>query len=55
VGNQEHLLNGASSSLPAFYNKAIDGIEIGTGVGSCGTAAFTGERVIVDDIQNHPY
>jgi diguanylate cyclase (GGDEF)-like protein/PAS domain S-box-containing protein len=51
----KHLLNGASSSLPAFYNKAIDGIEIGPGVGSCGTAAFTGERVIVDDIQNHPY
>jgi diguanylate cyclase (GGDEF)-like protein/PAS domain S-box-containing protein len=51
----KHLLNGASSRLPAFYNKAIDGMEIGVGVGSCGTAAFTGERVIVDDIQNHPY
>jgi diguanylate cyclase (GGDEF)-like protein len=41
--------------LPDFYNKAIHGIEIGAGVGSCGTAAFTGERVVVEDIQTHPY
>jgi len=38
-----------------FYNAAIDGIEIGMGVGSCGTAAFTGERVIVANIETHPY
>lgn len=44
-----------SPSLPDFFNSAIDGIEIGTGVGSCGTAAFTGERVIVEDIHTHPY
>ena len=51
----EHLLSGAASSLPNFYNEAIDGITIGIGVGSCGTAAFTNERVIVEDIQTHPY
>ena len=51
----EHLLIGASPNLPDFYNEAIDGIEIGVGVGSCGTAAFTNMRVIVEDIQNHPY
>jgi diguanylate cyclase (GGDEF)-like protein/PAS domain S-box-containing protein len=50
-----HLLNGAAPSLHAFYNEAIHGVAIGVGVGSCGTSAFTGERVIVDDIQNHPY
>lgn len=50
-----HLYHGAAPSLPDFYNAAIDGIEIGMGVGSCGTAAFTGERVIVDDITTHPY
>lgn len=50
-----HLLSGTASSLPDFYNLAIHGVEIGIGVGSCGTAAFTNERVIVDDIQNHPY
>jgi diguanylate cyclase (GGDEF)-like protein/PAS domain S-box-containing protein len=42
-------------SLPDFYNAAMDGIEIGMGVGSCGTAAIICERVIVDDIASHPY
>jgi diguanylate cyclase (GGDEF)-like protein len=51
----KHLLNGAAPSLPDFFNKAIHGVEIGMGVGSCGTAAFLNERVIVDDIQTHPY
>lgn len=49
------LHKGAAPSLPDFYNAAIDGVEIGMGVGSCGTAAFTGERVIVEDIATHPY
>ncbi len=51
----DHLLSGAAPSLPEFYNEAIHGVKIGMGVGSCGTAAFTGKRVIVGDIQNHPY
>ena len=50
-----HLEKGVAPSLPDFYNAALDGIEIGVGVGSCGTAAFTGERVIVADITTHPY
>jgi PAS domain S-box-containing protein len=50
-----HLGNGIAPSLPDYYNAAIEGLEIGMGVGSCGTAAFTGERVIVDDIASHPY
>jgi diguanylate cyclase (GGDEF)-like protein/PAS domain S-box-containing protein len=51
----KRLLNGASPSLPDFYTQAIHGIEIGMGVGSCGTAAYLGERVIVEDIQTHEY
>jgi diguanylate cyclase (GGDEF)-like protein/PAS domain S-box-containing protein len=51
----KHLVIGAAFSLPDFYNDAFHGLEIGVGVGSCGTAAFTNERVIVDDIQTHPY
>ena len=51
----KHLLMAASQSFPDFYNEAIHGMGIGLGAGSCGTTAFTGERVIVDDIQNHPY
>ena len=51
----EHLLKGAAVSLPEFYNDAIDGVAIGHGIGSCGTAAFTGKQVIVEDIMTHPY
>ncbi|WP_347986410.1 EAL domain-containing protein [Methylomonas sp. AM2-LC] len=42
-------------SLPDSYNNAIKGLKIGIGVGSCGTAAASGERVIVEDIATHPY
>lgn len=52
----EGLLRVASApKLPAAYNAAIDGIAVGYGVGSCGTAAYTGERVIVEDVRVHPY
>jgi diguanylate cyclase (GGDEF)-like protein/PAS domain S-box-containing protein len=51
----KHLTNAAAPSLPTFYNAAIDGSEIGMGVGSCGTSAFTAERVIVEEIATHPY
>jgi len=48
------LLTGAAPSLPAFFNEAIHGVAIGPAVGSCGTAAFRGERVLVADIQTDP-
>lgn len=50
-----HLLASAAPSLPDFYNQAVDGLEIGDGVGCCGTAAFTGKRVVVADIMTHEY
>lgn len=52
-GNQ--LILGAAPGLPDAFNQAMNGLEIGIGVASSGTAAFTGQRVIVDDIQTHPY
>ncbi|ATE62735.1 two-component system response regulator [Thauera sinica] len=45
----------AAPSLPAFYNEAIQGLEIGDGRGSCGTAAWRGETVVVEDVDTHPY
>jgi diguanylate cyclase (GGDEF)-like protein/PAS domain S-box-containing protein len=51
----KHLLTGAAPSLPALYNQAIHGLEIGVGVGSCGTAAALGQRVVVKDIQTHEH
>lgn len=53
--DEKHLINSVKNRLPKFYNDAINGIEIGNGVGSCGTAAFLGKRVIVEDIMNHEY
>ena len=51
----KHLLKGAAPGLPDFFNEAIHGVEIGIGVGSCGTAAFLEERIVVEDITSHPY
>ena len=51
----KQLTKGAAPSLPNFYNEAIEGIVADEGVGSCGTAAFLGKRVIVGDIATHPY
>jgi two-component system, sensor histidine kinase len=48
------LLLGAGPSLPSDYSQAIEGVEIGPSVGSCGTAAFLGRRVVVEDIQTDP-
>ena len=49
------LYTGAAPSLPASYNSAVDGLEPAIGRGSCGTSAATGEAVIVEDINTHPY
>ncbi|GFO59709.1 hypothetical protein GMST_20340 [Geomonas silvestris] len=51
----ERLCHGAAPSLPPEYNRAVDGIAIAQGIGSCGTAAFLRRRVVVTDIATHPY
>lgn len=48
------LRHGGAPSLPEVYCRAIDGIEIGPGVGSCGTAAYSRQPVVVSDIANDP-
>lgn len=44
------IYNLASPSLPTKYAQQIEGLTIGNNRGSCGTAAFTKEPVIVSDI-----
>lgn len=44
----------AAPSLPESFIQAIDGQSIGPRAGSCGTAAFQGEVVIVEDIATDP-
>jgi PAS domain S-box-containing protein len=48
------LRHGAAPNLPMEYNRLIDGLCIGPIAGSCGTAAFRKERVIVRDIASDP-
>jgi PAS domain S-box-containing protein len=52
--NGNRLRHGAAPNLPQAYIDAIDGSVIGPSVGSCGTAAYRGEPVIVSDIANDP-
>ena len=47
----DRLRDGAGPSLPQAYREAIDGLVIGPNVGSCGTAATTRQRVIVEDVE----
>jgi PAS domain S-box-containing protein len=49
------LRHGAAPSLPEFYVRAIDGLEIAPDLGSCGAAASSGKRVVVEDVLSHPY
>ena len=48
------LIDAAAPSLPSSYREAVDGLEIGPAMGSCGTAAHRGARVIVMDTQEDP-
>ncbi len=50
----KHLKPAAAPSLPAEYSAAIDGVEIGPQAGSCGTASWRKEAVIVTDIATDP-
>ena len=51
---QEHVYHLSAPRLPAEYNAAINGEPIGPYAGSCGTAAYHREQVIVKDIANSP-
>src|SRR5258707_5664858 len=50
----KHARHGAAPSLPEAYNKAIDGLCIGPKAGSCGTAMYRREPVVVTDILQDP-
>src|SRR3979490_2973122 len=50
----QHTRHGAAPSLPEPYTKAIDGLCIGPQAGSCGTAMYCRETVVVTDILQDP-
>jgi PAS domain S-box-containing protein len=49
-----HARHGAAPSLPKPYSEAIDGMQIGPKAGSCGTAMYRREPVVVTDILRDP-
>src|SRR6202165_1537456 len=54
LADGDHLRHGCAPSLPKAYSDAINGTVIGPSAGSCGTAAYRGEPVIVEDIATDP-
>ena len=50
----QHMHSVAGPSLPREYMDLLEGVQIGAGVGSCGTAMFLGEAVVVSDIEHDP-
>jgi C4-dicarboxylate-specific signal transduction histidine kinase len=50
----QHVRHGAAPSLPRPYTEAINGLRIGPKAGSCGTAMYRRESVVVTDILQDP-
>ena len=48
------LMHGGAPSLPKEYCDAVHGLKNGPSVGSCGTATYTGKRVLVENIETDP-
>jgi len=49
---ENRLYNWSAPSLPDTYIQQIEGLEIGLDKGSCGTAAFLKQKIVVKDIAN---
>ena len=47
-------MHGGAPSLPKEYCDAVNGLENGPNVGSCGTSTYTGETVLVENIETDP-
>jgi PAS domain S-box-containing protein len=52
--DEQHMRHGAAPSLPKSFVAAIDGLTIGPQEGSCGTAMYRKEAVVVTDILQDP-
>ncbi len=48
------LRHGSAPSFPEDFIATVDGIPIGPSAGACGSAAYTKQLVIVEDIQTDP-
>ncbi|WP_371867309.1 ATP-binding protein [Pseudoduganella guangdongensis] len=50
----QHMHSTCCPSLPPEYAASLEGLGIGPGVGSCGTAMYRREAVVVSDIEHDP-
>ena len=50
----KHIRHGAAPNLPKIYVQAVNGAPIGPKNGSCGTAMYRGQQVIVTDMLTDP-
>ena len=53
--DKRRLFNAVKSRLPDYFVNAINGTPVKDEMGSCGTAAFRGKTIIINNIQSHPY
>jgi two-component system, cell cycle sensor histidine kinase and response regulator CckA len=53
-GDGTTLRSSAAPGLPLEYCQAIDGLQIGPRAGSCGTAVYRRQQVVVSDIASDP-
>ncbi|MEM7008262.1 MAG: GAF domain-containing protein [Thermodesulfobacteriota bacterium] len=49
---EKYLIPGAAPNLPEDYLNETKLVPIGEGIGSCGTASYRKEQIIVSDIEN---
>ena len=53
--DKQCLRLGAAPSLPEIYTQHLDSIIIDNYLNCCGSVAFSGKRLIVDNLLNHPF
>lgn len=51
----DRIRSGPAPSLPPDYMAALDGLPIGPMEGSCGSAAYRGETVLVADVRSNEF
>ncbi|MGB9929304.1 MAG: GAF domain-containing protein [Methanosarcina sp.] len=52
---KKYLYYSAAPGLPSYFVQKTNGIEVGFGAASFGTAAYMKKRITVDNIQEHAY
>ncbi|GGO78607.1 hypothetical protein GCM10011348_10930 [Marinobacterium nitratireducens] len=55
LDNEGNLRVAAAPSLSPAFVASVDGLPALEGAGSCGSCAATGRRVLIDDVQTHPW